>query len=91
MAELMTEDFLNENYSPNPGEIVDLEDEEFIRHDTQILNLEDGPDAASIMPSTQGGGIYFTPDSGNAEEEEEKEVNNHNSCYMLYLIVRACV
>ena len=76
MADLLGDEFLEEKFSPNPAELVDLDDEEFIRHDTQILNLEDGPEALSIMPSTQGGeGIYLTPDSGDAEEEEEgKEV-----------------
>ena len=92
-------EFAQGNFSPTGDLIHDLdEDDEYMRNDTQVLNLEDGPQAMSVVQgSTAEDESYphFDQDTLIGEEQDEEPevvfsyaLNSHcKDYYSLYSAV----
>lgn len=67
------------------GEFVDFDDieNEFVRNDTQILNLEDGPEAMSVLPDSVPDGEAAYPNFDENLGEDEKEVIILLDCHFI--------
>ena len=68
-------DFNQKHFSPNGELIADIDDDEFVRNDTQVLNLEDGPQALSeVRGSTaEMEEVYQAFDGASPADQEEAE------------------
>ena len=68
-------EFAQGNFSPTGDLIRDLDDEdEYMRNDTQVLNLEDGPQVMSVVNgSTAEDDSYHNFDQDTLPGEEQDE------------------